>query len=396
MGKNDSASTDDQVQRTADSEKVQEQLAVPLTPDHKSKILEEIMYLETRIEVLGHEYQIMVESLEDKLASLAVEESVTEKNYTPWPKRAALKVARWMVDRPEAKPQKVEPISHISAEKKFIAEGAFQVRQQIEKVMAERDQKMGILDTVTRGQLEAKSNIVSIRDFVAKRSGGVLAVVAQSMNAEVVQQRAKAEVASKKPAEISGHKELSPEQVTELLAILKKRFESPKKRYKTVKGFQWKDIEMKLEVSPKKLWSLNEMERTGGEPDFIEYDEKTGEYIFMDCSAESPTGRRNCVYDKEVEEYLNKKYPDAKYNGNAMDMAASMGINLLTESEYRNLQQKGQFDKSTFSWLKTPFDRRTKGAALSGDRIQDEVHVRKRYVFIHNAYGAWRGSLRIY
>lgn len=183
-------------------------------------------------------------------------------------------------------------------------------------------------------------------------------------------------------------KELSQEQRDELLLVLKERFEKNMHRHKDL---EWSKIQAKLEVSPEKLWSLNEMEITGGEPDVVEYDIEKDEYIFYDCSAESPKGRRSICYDREALEARKKHKPE----NSAMDMAAAMGIDLLTEEEYRNLQKLENFDKKTSSWVQTPSDIRERGGALFCD-------FRYGHVFLyHNGadsyYGArgFRGSLRV-
>lgn len=185
----------------------------------------------------------------------------------------------------------------------------------------------------------------------------------------------------------SSQRELTPEQQQELLSVLKARFE--KNRYH--KGLEWADVQAKLESNPEKLWSLHEMERTGGEPDVIGHDETTGEYIFYDCAAESPTGRRSLCYDGEALASRKKFKPE----NSAMEMAAAMGIELLTEEQYRELQQLGNFDTKTSSWVTTPADIRGLGGAIFGD-------YRYGHVFIyHNGaesyYGArgFRGSLRV-
>jgi hypothetical protein len=185
-------------------------------------------------------------------------------------------------------------------------------------------------------------------------------------------------------------KELSPEQRVELFRVLKARFEKNMNRHK---GLEWAKVQARLEANTEKLWSLNEMERTGGEPDIIGHDKKTGEYIFYDCSTESPKGRRNVCYDHEGQETKEKKgvHPE----GNAIDMAATMGIEILTEEEYRELQKFGKFDTKTSSWVKTPSDIRKLGGAIFADCRYDHVFV------YHNSapsfYGAraFRGSLRV-
>src|SRR5256714_10398626 len=157
---------------------------------------------------------------------------------------------------------------------------------------------------------------------------------------------------------ISSTKEnLSPKQREELLRALKARFEKNMNRHK---GLEWTNVQAKLEVNAGKLWSLNEMERTGGEPDVVGHDKKTGEFVFYDCSAESPDGRRNVCYDREG---LNSRKKHKPAN-NAIDMAAAMGIELLTEEQYRQLQKLGTFDAKTSSWLKTPPEIRKRGGAI--------------------------------
>src|SRR5438876_9968708 len=158
----------------------------------------------------------------------------------------------------------------------------------------------------------------------------------------------------------SNKKDLSPEQREELLRALKARFEKNMNRHK---GLEWAKVQAKLEVNAEKLWSLNEMERTGGEPDVVGHDKKTGEYIFYDCSAESPKGRRSVCYDREALESRKEHKPE----DNAVGMADAMGIELLTEEQYRELQNLGKVDTKTSSWVKTPSEIRT----LSGANVAD-------------------------
>jgi hypothetical protein len=190
-------------------------------------------------------------------------------------------------------------------------------------------------------------------------------------------------------------RELLSEKAAKLLAILKKRFEAKDKQYKSAEGIKWEDVEKRLEANPAKLWSLNEMERTGGEPDLVEIDKKTGEYIFMDCSAESPTGRRNCVYDREGEAKLKKDFPRESCSSNAVSMAALMGVDILNEKEYMDLQTKGKFDRNTWSWIKTPIDRRRDGVALGGDCRGDGVRVYPHTPHTRIDDRGWRGALRV-
>src|ERR1700730_9841542 len=183
-------------------------------------------------------------------------------------------------------------------------------------------------------------------------------------------------------------KDLSPQQREELLRALKARFEKNTNRHK---GLAWAEVRAKLQASPEKLWSLNEMERTGGEPDVIGHDNKTGEYIFYDCSAESPKGRRSVCYDREALESRKEHKPE----DNATDMAAAMGIELLTEEQYRELQKLGNFDRKTSSWVKTPSDIRKLGGALFCDRRYETVFVYHNGAESYYAARAFRGSLRV-
>ena len=181
---------------------------------------------------------------------------------------------------------------------------------------------------------------------------------------------------------------LSPKQREELLRVLKARFEKNRNRHK---GIEWATIQAKLEVNIEKLWSLNEMERTGGEPDVVSHDKKTGEYIFYDCSTESPKGRRSVCYDREALESRKEHKP----KNNAIDMAAAMGIELLTEEQYRALQQLGNFDTKTSSWIITPSEIRRLGGALFCDRRYDHVFVYHNGAESYYGARAFRGSLRI-
>lgn len=182
--------------------------------------------------------------------------------------------------------------------------------------------------------------------------------------------------------------ELSAAQRTELLETLKNRFEKNMDRHK---GLKWSDIEKKLEAGSGKLWSLGEMERTGGEPDVVGFDKKTGEYLFYDCSAESPEGRRNVCYDKDALE----ERKSAKPGGNALDMAASIGIGILNEEQYRHLQSLGEFDKKTSSWILTPPSIRRLGGALFADRRYDHVFVYHNGAQSYFAARGFRGALRV-
>ena len=186
----------------------------------------------------------------------------------------------------------------------------------------------------------------------------------------------------------SNKKDLSPEQHKELLRALKARFEKNMNRHK---GLEWGKVQAKLEVNAGKLWSLNEMERTGGEPDVVSHDKKTGEYIFYDCSAESPKGRRSVCYDREALESRKEHKP----KNNAIDMAADMGIEILTEEQYRELQKLGNVDTKTSSWVKTPANIRKLGGALFCDRRYDTVFVFHNGAESYYAGRAFRGSLRV-
>ena len=182
--------------------------------------------------------------------------------------------------------------------------------------------------------------------------------------------------------------ELLPAQREELLGALKARFEKNMDRHK---GLEWAHVQARLEANPEKLWSLNEMERTGGEPDVVGHDAKTGEYVFFDCSAQSPEGRRSVCYDREALESRRKFKPE----NNAMDMAVAMGIELLTEQQYRELQKLGEFDTKTSSWVKTPAEIRRLGGALFCDRRYDHVFVYHNGAESYYAARGFRGSLQV-
>ena len=183
-------------------------------------------------------------------------------------------------------------------------------------------------------------------------------------------------------------KKLPPERREELLRTLKARFEENMDRHK---GLEWTEVQAKLEAHPEKLWSLGEMERTGGEPDVVGHDKRTGEYIFYDCSPESPKGRRNVCYDREALESRKEHRPD----DSATDMAVAMGIELLTGDQYRELQRLGDFDTKTSSWVKTPSDIRKLGGALFADRRYGAVFVYHNGAPSYYASRAFRGSLRV-
>jgi len=183
-------------------------------------------------------------------------------------------------------------------------------------------------------------------------------------------------------------KVLSSQQREELLKTLKVRFEKNMNRHK---GLEWSKVQAKLETNPEKLWPLNEMESTGGEPDVVGQDKKTGEYIFYDCSPESPKGRRSVCYDNEALESRKEHKPE----NSAMDMAAAMGIEILSEDEYRQLQKLGKFDTKTSSWVKTPSEIRKLGGALFCDYRYDNVFVYHNGAESYYGARAFRGSLRV-
>lgn len=184
--------------------------------------------------------------------------------------------------------------------------------------------------------------------------------------------------------------ELPSKQCEELINALKTRFEKNMTRHKDL---EWVHVEAKLKADTGILWSLNEMERSGGEPDIVDYDEKTGEYVFYDCSAESPKGRRNVCYDREGQEKREKQglHPE----GNVIDMAAAMGIEPLTEEQYRELQKLGNFDMKTQSWVKTPSDIRELGGAIFADFRFGKVFIYHNTAPCFYSGRAFRGSLRV-
>jgi hypothetical protein len=186
----------------------------------------------------------------------------------------------------------------------------------------------------------------------------------------------------------SNKRELSSQERDELLKALKTRFEKNMNRHA---GTEWAKVQAKLEANSGKLWSLDEMEITGGEPDVVGYDDKTGEYIFYDCSPESPKGRRSVCYDREALD-ARKEY---KPENTAIDMAAAMGIDLLTEEQYRELQQLGKFDLKTSSWVKTPADIRKLGGAIFCDRRYDTVFTYHNGAESYYAARGFRGSFKV-
>jgi len=186
---------------------------------------------------------------------------------------------------------------------------------------------------------------------------------------------------------VSQH-ELSPGQAEALLGVLKTRFELNMARHQ---GLAWEDVQARLAAQPGKLWSLNEMERTGGEPDVTGHDEQSSEYVFIDCAAETPAGRRNLCYDRAALDSRKENKPE----NSAMDMAAEMGIELLSEEEYRDLQRLGRFDSKTSSWLKTPTEVRKLGGALFGDFRYGRVFVYHNGASSYYGVRGFRGWLRV-
>jgi hypothetical protein len=186
----------------------------------------------------------------------------------------------------------------------------------------------------------------------------------------------------------SSQKTLSQEQSEILLSVMKTRFETNMKRHE---GLEWSAVQAKLEANPEKLWSLNEMERTGGEPDVVGYDQTTGEHIIYDCSEESPKGRRSLCYDPVALESRKQNKP----KDSAVGMATEMGISLLTEEQYRDLQKLGKFDMKTSSWVKTPAEIRKLGGAIFCDRRYDHVFMYHNGAESYYAARGFRGWLRI-
>ena len=186
----------------------------------------------------------------------------------------------------------------------------------------------------------------------------------------------------------SNKNKLSTEERDKLLKVLKARFEKHMNRHK---GIEWAKVQAKLEANTGKLWSLNEMEATGGEPDVVGYDKKKDEYIFYDCAAESPKGRRSICYDPEALESRKEHKPE----NSAIEMAADMGVEILTEEEYRELQKLGDFDTKTSSWILTPTEIRKRGGAIFADRRYNQVFVYHNGAESYYAGRSFRGSLRV-
>jgi hypothetical protein len=189
-------------------------------------------------------------------------------------------------------------------------------------------------------------------------------------------------------SDVETKKRLSLEEREELLRALKTRFEKNMNHHK---GLEWAKVQPKLEANTEKLWSLSEMERTGGKPDVVGHDKKTGEYIFYDCSAESPKGRRSLCYDRRALDDRKEHKPE----NNAIDMAATMGVELLSEEQYRELQKLGNFDMKTSSWVKTPSDIRRLGGAVFCDRRYDNVFLYHNGAESYFGARGFRGSLRV-
>lgn len=183
-------------------------------------------------------------------------------------------------------------------------------------------------------------------------------------------------------------KKLTKEQIEGLLEVLKSRFDKNMQRHK---GIKWKDVQAKLEANPAKLWSLDAMEETGGEPDVVDYDKKTGEYIFYDCAPESPKGRRSYCYDRAALEARKQHKPE----NSVLDAAAEMGIEILDEAQYKALQELGDFDTKTSSWIKTPDTIRKLGGALFGDKRYNHVFIYHNGADSYYAARAFRGQLRV-
>jgi hypothetical protein len=183
-------------------------------------------------------------------------------------------------------------------------------------------------------------------------------------------------------------KELSKKETEEILKILKERFDKNMIRHKDI---EWSNVQAKLDGNLKKLCSLNEMEKTGGEPDIVGYDKNTDQYIFFDCSEESPKGRRSLCYDKEALESRKENKP----NGSVIDMANNMGIEVLTESEYRELQKLGKFDNKTSSWIKTPSDIRKLGGSIFADFRYNNVFIYHNGASSYYSARGFRGSLKV-
>jgi hypothetical protein len=187
---------------------------------------------------------------------------------------------------------------------------------------------------------------------------------------------------------MSNQRELNLKEREALLPVLKARFEKNMSRHK---GFEWAKVQARLDANPEKLWSLGEMERTGGEPDVVGHDTKSGEYVFFDCSAESPKGRASLCYDREALDSRKEHKPKSS----AMDLAATMGAELLTEEDYQALQKLGQFDTKSSSWLKTPADIRKLGGAIFGDRRFGRVFIYHNGAESYYSGRGFRGSLRV-
>jgi hypothetical protein len=228
----------------------------------------------------------------------------------------------------------------------------------------------------------------STRVGAVRHADSSLGTIATNVTAKRMEAQREGNMKRGRVSAVETTKELSLEQRDELLRALKARFEKNMNRHK---GLEWTKVQARLEAHSEKMWSLNEMERTGGEPDVVGHDKKTGEYVFYDCSAESPKGRRSVCYDRQALEERKEHKPE----NNALDLAAAMGIDLLTEEQYRELQKIGDFDTKTSSWVKTPSDIRKLGGAIFCDRRYDHVFVYHNGAESYYAARGFRGSLRV-
>jgi len=246
---------------------------------------------------------------------------------------------------------------------------------------------------VEKGQLNPALLHAELEHIKAEQRHKTALVMSQAHETETIEQ-AKRQIES----EANANFELTPEQETLLISTLKSRFKKNQRRHKL---FLWSRVEAKLnQVPAKKLWSLWQMEETGGEPDVVDYDKTTGEYIFFDCSNDSPTGRRNLCWDKEIEDNYRANYPEEKCFGNAVDLAAKMGIEILNEAQCRFLHELGEFDNYTESWIYKPSNQRNKHKGFFGGynrspTCRNGFHMGDTLgEFCHKRVG-FRGSLRI-
>ena len=350
--------------------------ATALTAEKKAELMDEIDVIETALNTMYIDFDCYVVALEHKFTASSPEKP-------PLVDRLKLKLAYWLTDRPkpEAKPKvwNGKPTGFEENAKEGIAKEEQNLRAQMLELIAKREALVLQLDPATREELARRSEFNEIRDAVSRRASRCLPVK-QILASSTTDSHVLGEQSNN--GEKPNTHELSPERVIELLRILKTRFEDKTNMKNRHKGMKWVEVKAKLEARPEKLWSLHEMETTGGEPDVVGYE--NGEYIFFDCSTESPSGRRDLTYNQ------------------ALEKAGAMGVEMLDGDQYLNkLQKIGHYDRNTWSWVLTPEEKRNPvdktraGVALCGHRHDCGAYGYGNNPDFHHGGRVFRGSLRV-